>query len=148
MWTVGLRQWSRGSSIIPKLCCACVCVCVCVCMGGGVCMCMWGMRACTVCVRACACITKWILTSKVITEKEIIKLWSKQNRWSHKSSIHMLDWCLCRRTMNHCLSMLESKHKGRYEYRKLSLLLLHTDTYCNARTSSFISRKSTFVNDL
>lgn len=44
--------------------------------------------------------------------------------------------------------MLESKHKGRYEYRKLSLLLLHTDTYRNARTSSFISRKSTSVNDL
>lgn len=48
----------------------------------------------------------------------------------------MLDWCLCRRTMNHCLSMLESKHKGCYEYKKLFLLISHPSTYHSVATFS------------
>lgn len=86
-------------------------------------MCAWrGVCVYSVCV--CVWVTKWILTWKVITRKEIITLWSKQNRWSHKSSVHMLDWCLCCRTMNHCLSMLQSKHKGSYKLKMLFFFLL------------------------
>lgn len=35
--------------------------------------------------------------------------------------------------------MLESKHKGCYEYKKLFLLLLHPNTYHNVDTFSIIS---------
>lgn len=60
MWTVGFeavieRQLNYSKVVLPMW---------------DVCMHVRGLCACTVCVRA----TKWVLTSKVITQKEIIKL--------------------------------------------------------------------------
>lgn len=40
------------------------------------------------------CSTAWLLTKKVVPQKQIINFRSKQNRWPHKSFIHMLEWCL------------------------------------------------------
>lgn len=104
------RQWSRGGSIIPKLCCTFAWVCA---------------RAH---VRLQCAPQKRVLTWKVITQKEIIKLWSKQNRWSHKSSIHMLDRRLCYRTMNHCLSMQESRTDEPLQNTKSCCCCCHWNT--------------------
>lgn len=95
-------------------------------------------KVCCACARACTrahaqpVTYVWVLRleqngswhGKSSPQKEMIKLWSKQNRWSHKSPIHVLDWCLRCKTMNHCLSMVGSKQKGCDECKQIQKILL------------------------
>lgn len=96
-------------------------------------------KVCCACARACTCAARNVRVSfeskthreqngswhgKSSPQKEMIKLWSKQNRWPHKSPIHVLDWCLRCKTMNHCLSMGGSKQKGCDECKQIQKILL------------------------